>query len=87
MSIVEVGPLEVMVGDPDDHRPASRWGPKVDPGGDRGRVDTLAIITEEIAQATEFRFTRTTSTRRLPFSTARPTPGSARSPVASAPAR
>lgn len=49
MSIVEAGPLEVMVGDPDDHRPASRWGLKVDPGDDRGRVDTLAIITEEIA--------------------------------------
>jgi quercetin dioxygenase-like cupin family protein len=49
MSIVEAGPLEVMVGDPDDHRPASRWGLKVDPGDDRGRVETLAIITEEIA--------------------------------------
>jgi hypothetical protein len=30
MSIVEAGPLEAMVGDPDDHRPASRWGLKVD---------------------------------------------------------
>ena len=49
MSIVEAGPLEVMVGDPDDHRPASRWGLKVDPGDERGRVETLAIITEEIA--------------------------------------
>ena len=49
MSIVEVGPLEVMVGDPDDHRPSSRWGLKVDPGDACGRVETLAIITEEIA--------------------------------------
>ena len=49
MSIVEAGPLEVMVGDPDDHRPDSRWGLRVDPGDDRGRVETLAIITEEIA--------------------------------------
>lgn len=49
MSIVEPGPLEVMVGDPDDHRPASRWGLKVDPGDERGRVETLAIITEKIA--------------------------------------
>ena len=49
MSIVESGPLDAMVGDPDDHRPASRWGLKVDPGDERGRVETLAIITEEIA--------------------------------------
>lgn len=49
MSIVEAGPLLAMVGDPDDHRPASRWGLMVDPGDGRGRVDTLAIITEEIA--------------------------------------
>jgi quercetin dioxygenase-like cupin family protein len=49
VSIVEAGPLEAMVGDPDDHRPASRWGLKVDPGDDQGRVETLAIITEEIA--------------------------------------
>ena len=49
MSIVEAGPLEVMVGDPDDHRPASRWGLRVDPGDESGRVETLAIITEEIA--------------------------------------
>lgn len=49
MSIVDGGPLEAMVGDPDDHRPASRWGLKVDPGDDRGRVTTLAVIIEEIA--------------------------------------
>ena len=41
--------MEPMVGDPDDHRPASRWGLKVDPGDGNGRVDTLGIITEEIA--------------------------------------
>ena len=49
MSIVETGSLEAMIGDPDDHRPASRWGLRVDPGDERGRVGTLAIITEEIA--------------------------------------
>ncbi len=49
MSIVDGGPLEAMVGDPDDHRPSSRWGLKVDPGDEQGRVDSLAIITEEIA--------------------------------------
>ena len=49
MSIVEAGPLEVMVGDPDDHRPASRWALRVDPGNELGQVQTLAIITEEIA--------------------------------------
>lgn len=49
MSIVEAGLLEAMIGDPDDHRPASRWALKVDPGDGHGRVDTLAIITEEIA--------------------------------------
>ena len=49
MSIVEARPLEAMVGDPDDHRPASMWGLKVDPGDENGRVDSLAIIAEEIA--------------------------------------
>ena len=49
MSIVTPADLEPMVGDPDDHRPASRWGLKVDPGDANGRVDTLGIITEEIA--------------------------------------
>ena len=49
MSIVEAGPLDAMVGDPDDHRPDSRWGLKVDSGDALGRVETLAIITEEIA--------------------------------------
>ena len=49
MSIVEGAALEPMVGDPDDHRPASRWGLKVDPGDDSGRVESMAIITEQIA--------------------------------------
>jgi quercetin dioxygenase-like cupin family protein len=49
MSIVESGSLESMVGDPDDHRPASRWGLRADPGDARGQVRTLGIITEEIA--------------------------------------
>jgi quercetin dioxygenase-like cupin family protein len=49
MSIVEPGDRTAMVGDPDDHRPASRWGLYVDPGDELGRVEALAIITEEIA--------------------------------------
>ena len=38
-----------MVGDPDDHRPHTRWALLVDPGGPEGRVDGLAVITERIA--------------------------------------
>ena len=49
MSIVPIGPLEAMVGDPDDHRPESRWRLVVDPGDDRGRVDSLALLVEEMA--------------------------------------
>ena len=49
MSIVESGPLQTMIGDPDDHRPNSSWGLRVDPGDVHGRVETLAIITESIA--------------------------------------
>lgn len=49
MSIVEGARLEPMVDDPDDHRPSSRWGLRVDSGDANGRVDSLAIITEEIA--------------------------------------
>lgn len=41
--------MEPMVGDPDDHRPATRWGLLVDPGDGNGRVDSLAIIREAIA--------------------------------------
>jgi len=48
MSIVEHTPMEPMVGDPDDHRPETRWGFLVDPGDANGRVDTLAIIREAI---------------------------------------
>jgi quercetin dioxygenase-like cupin family protein len=49
MSIVPTGPLGAMVGDPDDHRPESRWRLVVDPGDDRGRVDSLALLVEEMA--------------------------------------
>ena len=49
MSIVEGYAFEAMVGDPDDHRPATRWSLVVDPGGPEGRVDGLAVITERIA--------------------------------------
>ena len=38
-----------MVGDPDDHRPQSKWSLVVDPGTDRNRVDDLAVIAEHIA--------------------------------------
>lgn len=41
--------MEPMIGDPDDHRPGTRWGLLVDPGDDNGRVDSLAIIREAIA--------------------------------------
>ena len=49
MSIVPDGLLEAMIGDPDDHRPESRWRLVVDPGDDRGRVDSLALLVEEMA--------------------------------------
>ena len=42
--------LEPVVGDPDDHRPASRLGFAVDPGQeDAGRVDTMCMIIEDLA--------------------------------------
>jgi quercetin dioxygenase-like cupin family protein len=49
MSIVDGPRYEPMVGDPDDHRPESRWALLVDPGDENGRVDTLALIDEQIA--------------------------------------
>jgi quercetin dioxygenase-like cupin family protein len=49
MSIVEGFEFEAMVGDPDDHRPASEWALVVDPGGPEGRVEDLAVILEHIA--------------------------------------
>ena len=49
MSIVEGYTFEPMVGDPDDHRPETRWALLVDPGGPDGRVDRFALITERIA--------------------------------------
>jgi quercetin dioxygenase-like cupin family protein len=48
VSIVEVGPREPMVGDPDDHRPNTTWRLVVDPGDEAGRVDSLAVIDEEM---------------------------------------
>ena len=48
MSIVDGFAFEPMVGDPDDHRPASEWAVVVDPGGPAGRVDNLAVILEHI---------------------------------------
>lgn len=49
MSIVEGATLSPMVGDADDHRPRSSWALIVDPGDENGRVDSLALIEEEIA--------------------------------------
>jgi quercetin dioxygenase-like cupin family protein len=49
VSIVEGYEFEAMVGDPDDHRPETRWAMLVDLGGREGRVDGLAVITERIA--------------------------------------
>jgi quercetin dioxygenase-like cupin family protein len=49
MSIVSGYRLEPMVGDPDDHRPASRWAVLVDPGDAAGRVDGMAVIVETVA--------------------------------------
>jgi quercetin dioxygenase-like cupin family protein len=44
MGIVEEPSLEPMVGDPDDHRPQSRWETLADPD-----VGSLGVIIEEIA--------------------------------------
>ena len=49
MAIVDGYEFEAMVGDPDDHRPETRWALLVDPGGPNGRVDGFAVITERIA--------------------------------------
>ncbi len=49
MSIVDGYRLEAMVGDPDDHRPMTRWALLVDPGGPNGRVDGFSVIAERIA--------------------------------------
>jgi len=38
-----------MVGDPDDHRPNTRWALLTDPGDGSGRVAHLAVIREAIA--------------------------------------
>jgi len=48
MSIVDGYELLQMVGDPDDHRPATRWAPLADPGDAKGRVDDLVAIVEHI---------------------------------------
>jgi cupin domain len=48
VSIVEGYTLEPMTGDPDDHRPGTRWLPMADPGDDAGRVDDLVAIVERI---------------------------------------
>jgi hypothetical protein len=60
MTILESYTFDAMVGDPDDHRPATRWAVLTDqPGG----VEHLAAIVEEIAPGDGSRSTRTRSTR------------------------
>jgi quercetin dioxygenase-like cupin family protein len=49
VSIIHRIPLEAMVGDSDDHRPASTWATVVDPGDVAGRVDGMAVVVERIA--------------------------------------
>jgi quercetin dioxygenase-like cupin family protein len=49
MSIVAGYELLPMVGDPDDHRPDTRWATLVDPGDASGRVDDLVAVVEHIA--------------------------------------
>jgi quercetin dioxygenase-like cupin family protein len=49
MAIVDGYEFEAMVGDPDDHRPETRWALLVDPGGPDGRVEGFSVITERIA--------------------------------------
>jgi quercetin dioxygenase-like cupin family protein len=48
MGIVRRGPLEAMVGDPDDHRPNTTWRLAVDPGTD-GQVASLSFLEEHCA--------------------------------------
>jgi quercetin dioxygenase-like cupin family protein len=48
MSIVDGYELVQMVGDPDDHRPATHWAPLADPGDAHGRVDDLVAVVEHI---------------------------------------
>ena len=48
VAVVRVPPLEPMVGDPDDHRPNSRWALLTDPGDESGTVESLVVIVEEI---------------------------------------
>ena len=48
MSIVDAPPWEPMVGDPDDHRPHTRWRLLVDAADAEGRVNDLAVIVEDI---------------------------------------
>jgi quercetin dioxygenase-like cupin family protein len=46
MAIIDDYTLAPMVGDPDDHRPDTRWAALTDPAG---AVSSLAAIVEEIA--------------------------------------
>jgi mannose-6-phosphate isomerase-like protein (cupin superfamily) len=49
VAIVDRYTMDPMVGDPDDHRPDSRWAILVDPGSAAGRVDSLGGLVEAIA--------------------------------------
>jgi quercetin dioxygenase-like cupin family protein len=48
MSIVAGYELVQMVGDPDDHRPATRWAVLADPGEPGERVEDMIAIVEHI---------------------------------------
>jgi hypothetical protein len=48
MSIVDGYELVQMVGDPDDHRPATHWAPLADPGDAHGRVDDLVAVVDGV---------------------------------------
>jgi len=48
LSIVEGYELAQMVGDPDDHRPATHWAVLADDGPDGHRVDDLVAIVEHL---------------------------------------
>jgi quercetin dioxygenase-like cupin family protein len=49
MSIIDHPTFEPMLGDPDDHRPDTRWAILVDPASDAPFVDDITAIAEVMA--------------------------------------
>jgi quercetin dioxygenase-like cupin family protein len=49
VGIAREGPWEPMVGDPDDHRPATTWRLTVDPGNPGGSLAAFAVLEERCA--------------------------------------